>query len=133
MPRIVIDTNALVAARWRTRSASARILQLCVEGGVQALISDAIEGENRLILGKVRPSQRFMETIESYLQSAERVSNTPEIRAAEDPDDDKYLACAVKGDADAIISSDRHLLDLDPFRDIRIRKPGDFLASLPGT
>jgi predicted nucleic acid-binding protein len=49
----------------------------------------------------------------------------------EDPDDDRYLECAVEGHAEYIVSGDRHLLALGTYRDIAIMSPRVFLAALP--
>lgn len=48
------------------------------------------------------------------------------------PDDDKFLDCAVAAHADAIVSGDRHLLALGSFRGIPILSPAEFLASARG-
>ena len=48
----------------------------------------------------------------------------------EDPTDDKFLACAVDGRADCIVTGDRHLLRLETFRGIRILSPEEFLKTL---
>ena len=42
------------------------------------------------------------------------------IRACRDLKDDKFLEAAVNGEADFIISGDRDLVDLQPFRGISI-------------
>jgi len=47
-----------------------------------------------------------------------------------DPDDDKFLECAVEGGADLIVSGDRHLTRLKSFRGIGIVWPIDFQRSL---
>jgi predicted nucleic acid-binding protein len=47
-----------------------------------------------------------------------------------DPDDDKFLECAVEGSADLIVSGDRHLTRLKSFRGIGIVRPIDFQRSL---
>lgn len=47
-----------------------------------------------------------------------------------DPDDDVVVACAVAGDADYIVSGDRHLLKLGEHNDIPILRPTIFLALL---
>jgi putative PIN family toxin of toxin-antitoxin system len=49
---------------------------------------------------------------------------------ADDPDDDHVLACAVAGEADYIVSGDRHLLSLGEYRGIRILSLAAFLALL---
>ncbi|MDR3557430.1 MAG: hypothetical protein P4L55_21955 [Syntrophobacteraceae bacterium] len=48
----------------------------------------------------------------------------------DDPSDNIYLACALEGQADFIISGDHHLTDLVEFRDIRIVNPAAFLEIL---
>jgi predicted nucleic acid-binding protein len=60
---------------------------------------------------------------------AERVdiSGTLEVVTA-DPDDDKFVECAVVGGAAAIVSGDHHLLDLGSFGAIPILSPGEFLT-----
>jgi predicted nucleic acid-binding protein len=42
-------------------------------------------------------------------------------------DDDKFLELAVRGRADLIVSGDRDLLALNPFRDIPIVTPAAFV------
>ena len=49
------------------------------------------------------------------------------IEECRDPKDDKFLELAVKGKADFIISGDKDLLVLDPFREIPILSPREFI------
>lgn len=53
---------------------------------------------------------------------------THAVRACRDPKDDKFLELAVNGRADLIVTGDRDLLDLNPFRDIPIIAPAEYLA-----
>lgn len=46
-----------------------------------------------------------------------------------DPDDDKFLACAVAGRARAIVSGDKDLLTLSEFHTIPILTPRQFVES----
>jgi putative PIN family toxin of toxin-antitoxin system len=52
---------------------------------------------------------------------------------AADPDDDAVLACALAVAADAIVSGDRHLLELAEYQKIPIRTPPQFVAEIPKT
>jgi predicted nucleic acid-binding protein len=61
---------------------------------------------------------------------AELVQITERIAACRDPTDDKFLELAVNGRADLIISGDRDLLALDPFRSIPIITPAAFMRDL---
>jgi predicted nucleic acid-binding protein len=48
-------------------------------------------------------------------------------RVCDDPDDDKFLACALAGKAKVIVSGDRHLLALSGYRGITIIRPAEFV------
>ena len=45
----------------------------------------------------------------------------------EDPDDNKFVEAAVEGEADYIVSQDKHLLKIKEYNGIIIIKPEDFL------
>jgi len=49
---------------------------------------------------------------------------------ASDPTDNRYLECAVAGEASVIVSGDQHLLDLGEYQGIQILTPAGFLALL---
>ena len=51
------------------------------------------------------------------------------IGACRDPKEDKFLVCAVQGQAQYLISSDRDLLDLRTYRGVTIVNPGQFLLA----
>ena len=47
-----------------------------------------------------------------------------------DPDDDKLLETALAGGADCLVTGDRDLLEMDPFRGIPVLAPTGFLVSV---
>ena len=49
------------------------------------------------------------------------------IRVCRDPKDDKFLEVAVHGQADAIVTGDQDLLNLNPFRGIAILTPREYV------
>jgi len=53
------------------------------------------------------------------------------VEASRDPDDDKFLAVALDGKAEVIVSGEQDLLVLDPFRRVRVVKPRGFIEELP--
>jgi putative PIN family toxin of toxin-antitoxin system len=57
----------------------------------------------------------------------ELVDVVDQIRASRDPNDDKFLEAAVSGRANVVITGDRDLLDPNPFREIPILTPADYL------
>lgn len=54
---------------------------------------------------------------------------TPALNVCRDPDDDKFISCAVALNAKVIVSGDRYLLDIGRYVDIDIMSPAEFLAS----
>ena len=49
----------------------------------------------------------------------------------EDPDDDKFLACAIAAKAEYIVSGDQHLLGLGSYKSISIVTVKEFLLICP--
>ncbi len=75
-----------------------------------------------------RPPHEIDRFLNAYINIARMTPGGLRIDAvAADPSDNKYLACAVEGNAAFIISGDRHLTDLQSFRGIRITSPAEFL------
>jgi putative PIN family toxin of toxin-antitoxin system len=69
---------------------------------------------------------------EEILPYAEVVKPKRRLRVIRrDPADNRFLECAVAGNAGVIISGDKDLLSLGQYRKIRIQSPGQFLADHP--
>ncbi len=126
--RVVIDTNLMIAGRFSPKSSSSRILEMCTEQqGIEAVYSPQIKNENLFILEKVKPGPDFIHRVIRFYSRATLIRPKERVRLCEDRDDDKYFEAALAGKADYIISNDRHLLDHDGWRGIRVVKPGEFL------
>jgi len=64
---------------------------------------------------------------------AEIVSSPPLPHpVCEDPDDDKFLACALAAKAHIVISGDKHLLEVNGYKGVEIMRPREFLDRFPG-
>jgi predicted nucleic acid-binding protein len=48
----------------------------------------------------------------------------------DDPDDDKFLACALASGCNLIISGDKHLLAASGYREVEVLKPRVFLERI---
>jgi len=60
-----------------------------------------------------------------------RVELSGNLRACRDPNDDMILECAVVSGAQVIITGDKDLLVLSPYRGTRILTPVEFLQESP--
>lgn len=128
MLKVVLDTNVFIAAYFNRKSASARIIDLCLENKHKLIFSPRLRKEVRLILKNVRAEREFREKIRSLFVNASKVKPTKKVfTVKEDPEDNKFLECALEGEADYLITSDRHLLELGEFAQTKICKPTQFL------
>ena len=116
MKRVVIDTNVLVSALLFGGDPG-ELITLWKENRIQPLGSKEIMEEYIRVLAY--PKFRLTEEEIEYLFSQEALpwfevitvqSGRPFV--IDDPSDDKFIWCALEGQAEAIISSDKHLLRL---------------------
>ena len=117
MKRVVIDTNVLVSALL-FGGVPGQLIAQWKEYHIQPLSSKEIMEEYLRVLAY--PKFCLTEEEIEYLLSQEIVPYFEVITVKsgqpfvfEDPSDDKFIWCALAGDAEAIISSDRHLLRLN--------------------
>ena len=131
--RAVLDTNVYFSAFYNPKGVPFGIWQAAIRRQFTLLTSPAIMREIAEVL---RMDLRWRESeIVAQLKLISRVAEivVPKISLQvikADPDDDKFLECAVEGRADLIVSGDRHLTRLKSFRGIGIVQPIDFQRSL---
>jgi hypothetical protein len=105
------------------------VVAACVAGELTPLMSAALRRECLLIVGRAVRGRAFGETLGRFLERAEVVEPAAVPRVVPlDPDDDKLIALALAGCAEAVLTNDRHLLSLDPYGTVRILRPGEFVA-----
>ncbi len=133
---VVLDTNVLVSALgWR--GPEHRVYGLCRKGCLQLATSSALLAELRRVLSY--PRLGFGEAeIEGFvpdiLEHASTVEPSLILEALEeDPDDNRVLECAVAAGARWIVSGDRHLLDPEEYRGVRILKASRAIEILTPT
>lgn len=134
MIRFVLDTNVLLSIalpRNRLRS----LVEAWQEGRCRLLLSSEIFDEYLRVLTypKFRlPPDHIKRILEQEVRPyAELIHVTSQVNViTADPTDNKFLACAVDGHADVIVSGDRHLLVLKQYRGIAILTARQFLDSL---
>jgi len=132
--RIVVDTNVLVSATY-WKGDSYKVIRIANERQMTIMMSREITEEYY----KVIKSDEVTEKVEKKNLMAEKII-TKVINESvvvepkdklfiikEDPDDDKFLECAVEGDAEYLVSRDKHLLKLKKYKGIDIIKPEEFL------
>ncbi|MEA3254418.1 MAG: putative toxin-antitoxin system toxin component, PIN family [Candidatus Altiarchaeota archaeon] len=126
MTVVVIDTNLIIAGRWRRGSSSDRIIGWVIEGRLDAVYTTETKNENLYILGKVKAPKLYMDRILKFYRVSRKVDSGERINACPDKSDNRFLEAAVSGKAGYVITSDSDLLDMREYEGIRILKPGAF-------
>ena len=130
-PRIVLDTNILISAALLVNSKPYFAFEKAIKEG-QILGSEEILDELEEVLSRnkfdkyITLDQRklFYTLIVHYIKIIEI---TERITASRDSKDDKFLELAVNGNAQFIVTGDKDLLVLNPFRKIEILTVDNFL------
>jgi hypothetical protein len=136
--RAVLDTNVLLSALIRPCGPPGRILDRLTDGAFELVLSPRLVDELRRasryrhVRKYVRLSDQELEVRLAQIETvADPVEGTRTVRrAVRDPHDLMFLAAAVEGRADYIVTGDEDLLALDEHEDIAIVTPRAFLDVL---
>ena len=129
--KIVVDTNVLVSALL-FGGKPGKLIPLWQRGTIRPLASKEIIDEYLRVL--TYPKFKLAEEDINFLLYQEilpyfgvvDVEPGPRI-IKKDPEDDKFIRCALAAKAKWIISGDQHLLTLKTYQKIKILTPSDFL------
>lgn len=133
VPVVVLDSNVFVSA-FLFGGPPERIWDIIIDHSMECFISAAILDEVRNVIQ--RPKFRLsseqvlsiVEDLRAICQLREPIERVDAV--SRDADDNKILECALAARAEVIVTGDSHLLELDPWRGIRILSPTDFLAEI---
>lgn len=128
--RIVVDTNVLISAVF-FKGKPEIILEAWRAGTLEIILSEEILHEYSEVLKRLSAKYPSIETsgILSVFASGCRIVE-PKVfgkQICDDPDDDKFLAAAIGGEAEIVISGDKHLLDISGYSGIEILRPAEFI------
>lgn len=130
--RIVLDTNVLISGIF-WRGIPSKILEYWINGQFELLLSDNVYDEYRRILFRISKRKKD-DLVEKWLilfaVNSSFVTVNKWFKLSADPDDDKFIECAVSGKAKYIVSGDTHLLDLRSVLNIEIISPANFLKKM---
>jgi len=130
--RVVIDTNVFLSGLLSATSTPARAVERAIrEHEVLASKETLRELAGKLLSPKFDryvARGRRMALLDRLAPNLVVVEIVQRIRACRDPKDDAFLEVAVNGSASLIVTGDRDLLSLHPFRGIDILSPSAYLA-----
>jgi putative PIN family toxin of toxin-antitoxin system len=128
--RIVLDTNVFVSGVFFTGPPHA-ILKAWHDGRLKIVASAEILEEYRRV--GVELSEQFpgvdLEPFLALLAIGAEIILAPELseRVCKDPDDDKFLACAIAGRCKIVVSGDKQLREVSGYRGVEVMSPRAFL------
>jgi putative PIN family toxin of toxin-antitoxin system len=133
--RVVFDTSTLVSAALRLDSIphqallqAMRFCDLCASEATLNELKEVMARAkfHRYLTDAAREKfvQRIENNVRRFVVQEDALSLDP---ACRDPKDNKFLALVAKSEAEVLVSSDEDLLVLDPWKDVRVVRPADFL------
>jgi putative PIN family toxin of toxin-antitoxin system len=134
--RLVIDSNVWIAALISPTGTARQLLDAVLDLDIDILMSESTFAELASRLDRPKFDRyREPETWNLFLSELVELAQWHEdagsaTGTSRDADDDKFLALAVTGQADAIISGDSDLLELVTHEGIPVLTPAQFLQRL---
>ena len=131
--RVVFDTNVLVSAFIFPGGTPEAAYRLVLERRIEPVTTRPLLVElARVLASKFGwDDQRVEEAVAQVVRLAVVVETTEKVQEiAADPSADRVLEAASAGQADVIVSGDRHLLGLERWRGIEIVRPAKLVAKL---
>lgn len=139
MIRAVLDTNVIISGILKEDSVPGQLLKAFLEENKFLLVTSMeILREIALVLRypKIQKIHGWSEErIETFLLRFLEVSllTKDEIKVEvikDDPEDNKFLSCALEGEADYIVTGDIHLKQLKEYKGVKILTPRSFLEEI---
>ena len=130
--RVVVDTNIFVSSFFGGNPR--KIIDLWKKGEISLCLSKDILDEYVDVLERIGlEDEREIEELLSLFAKGINIiftTKTPKIKVVkEDPDDDKFIECAIALKAEVIITGDKALKAIKEYLGIKILTPQQFLKT----
>jgi putative PIN family toxin of toxin-antitoxin system len=138
--RAVLDTNIMVSVAFAKQGLSRELRDMIADEAFTLVTSKEIVKELYRVLfyphivKRFKPSKNDInEFIAMVLERADITKDLYEVtKIKDDPTDNMFLACAMEGKADFIISRDPHLRNIKHFHGIQIIPVKSFIEKVKG-
>jgi putative PIN family toxin of toxin-antitoxin system len=133
--RVILDTNIFVSGIFFS-GPPARILEAWRDGKIQIVVSEAILEEYRTVGMRLGVDFKGVD-IEPFLNLVSltaRMYGAPALptQICDDPDDDKFIACALASGTKLVVTGDKSLLKVSGYRGIKILTAREFIDKYTG-
>jgi putative PIN family toxin of toxin-antitoxin system len=128
--KVVMDTNVFVSGVFFS-GPPYQILQAWQSGELELAISHEILDEYQRVGEILAQEYRRIDLVPILTFVIEHAKVYKPVKLKEpvcqDPDDDKFIACALASGSKVIISGDKHLLKVSGYQGIDVLKPREFV------
>ena len=128
--KIVLDTNVFISGIFFGGPPS-QILQSWRQSKTRIVLTEQILTEYQRIgeeLSAKYPSVSIKQIIELFTVFGEFVETRGISETiCDDPDDNKFIECAIASQIKLIVSGDKHLLNISGYKNIEVLKPREFV------
>ncbi len=136
MTRVVIDTNVFISSFFGGNPK--KIIDLWKSGEILWCLSNEIIDEYVVVLRRMglQNEKEINKLLKIFAEGYHIIftANTPHLEIVkDDPDDNKFIECAVELEARYIISGDKHLQKIKKYLEILIVNPAEFLEQMHKT
>ncbi len=132
--RVVLDTNVLMSGLL-FGGMPGRIVEAWRRGRIEVVLTPAVLTEHERVaeaLSKRYPEVAITALLRILASLATRVDDRDLSEpVCADPDNDKFLACALSGHATLVVSGEKALIAASGYRGIAVVTPRAFMDSLP--
>lgn len=131
-PKVVLDTNVIVAAGFEPAGHAARLLERVRRGELRAVWNDATRHGTERIVRTIPPLAAAAAALDELYRPEDRCdapADPAAFRFVPDPEDRKYLALATAAGA-TLVTLDEHLLGARDRASVPVLRPDEYLRTL---
>ena len=133
--KIVIDTNVFISGIF-FGGVPFDVLNTVTSKKNEAYITPEIWDEYEDVIKRIAakyPSHMKQELVDSLFKLFKIIIPSSSISLCRDPDDDKFITCAIDAKCEYIVSGDDDLLSMKSIDNITICTPAEFISSINGS
>lgn len=128
--KVVLDTNIYISGIF-WEGLPRKLLESARKGTYRVFTTEPIMAELReKMIDKLKLTPKdadfYIDGLKTFVEIVKPSKTVSVIK--EDPDDDKFIDCALEVEADFIVSGDHHLLDLREYQGVKILNAREFLT-----
>ena len=126
--RVVVDTNVLVSGIF-FGGAPRRVVEAVAGSAIEAsATSEIVDEYDRVVAEMISRKQGKLrrDALSVLMSKIELVEPVTKVEVCRDPDDDKFIGCAIDAGAYYIVSGDKDLLDISEYGGVEMVTAADF-------